>query len=171
MMDESNQDRAAGTSGGSAERSPNVADCPESSTRRRFCQVAIGGTAALSVAAVGYPIITFLRLPQALGPEELMEVPMENLVEGYAYWGEHRGRQIVVIRLNDEIRAFDGMCTHLSCIVHWESANQRFLCPCHGAAFDDLGNPMAGPVNMPLRRVDFVIEDNVLKIRDSSGRM
>lgn len=137
-------------------------------TRRRICQAAIGGTAAVSVATVGYPIVAFLRLPKSFGPQELMEVPLDELAEGYGYWGEHRGRQVVVIKLHDEIRAFDGTCPHLGCIVHWDSPNQQFNCPCHNARFDDLGNPIAGPVNTALRRVSFVLEEGILKIRDSS---
>jgi len=148
----------------------NANDGSPDGMRRRFCQVAIGGTAAVSAAAVGYPVVAFLRLPKSFGPQELMEVPLDALVEGYGYWGEHKGRQIVVVKLNEEIRAFDGTCPHLGCIVRWESENRGFHCPCHNAAFDDLGNPIAGPVNMPLRRVSFVIEDSVLKIRDTSGR-
>ena len=143
---------------------------PADGNRRRFCQVAIGGTAVVSAAAVGYPIVAFLRLPKSLGPLELMEVPLEELVEGYAYWGEHRGIQVVVVKLGDDIRAFDGTCTHLGCIVQWDSASRSFKCPCHNAVFDDLGNPIAGPVNMPLRRVEFVVEEDVLKIRDQGGR-
>jgi len=170
-MDEDSGDsriKTSGEGGGGTDAAP---DRPADDGRRRFCQVAIAGTAALSAAAVGLPIVTFLRLPKNVGPEELMEVPTEKLVEGYAYWGEHRGRQIVVVKLKDEIRAFDGTCPHLGCIVQWESASRRYLCPCHGAAFDDLGNPVSGPVNVPLRRVGFVIEEDVLKVRDSSGRM
>ncbi len=139
-------------------------------TRRRFCQIAIGGTAAVSAAAVGYPVVAFLRLPKSLGPVELMEVPLEELVEGYGYWGEHRGRQIVVIRLGEEIRAFDGTCSHLGCIVRWDSASRMFKCPCHEAKYDDLGNPVSGPVNAPLRRVEFVVDEDVLKIRDFFGQ-
>ena len=138
--------------------------------RRRFCQVAIGGTAAVSAAAVGYPVVAFLRLPKSWGPVELMEVPLEELEEGYGFWGEHRGRQIVVVKLGDEIRAFDGTCPHLGCIVRWDGSTQGFHCPCHNARFDDLGNPVAGPVNTPLRRVGYVVEDNTLKIRSSTGR-
>lgn len=149
---------------------PDHAENSTDAMRRRFCQVAIGGTAAVSAAAIGYPVIAFLRLPKSFGPQELMEVPLDALVEGYGYWGEHKGRQIVVIKLKDEIRAFDGTCPHLGCIVRWDSAARGFRCPCHDAAFDDLGNPIAGPVNRPLRRVEFVIEDTVLKIRDTSGR-
>ncbi len=143
---------------------------PIDSGRRRLCQVAIGGTAVVSAAAVGYPIVAFLRLPKLLGPVELMEVPLEELTEGYGYWGEHMGKQIVVVKLDGEIRAFDGTCPHLGCIVQWDSANRGFRCPCHEARFDDLGNPISGPVNSPLRRVEFAVEENVLKIRDTGGR-
>ena len=94
---------------------------------------------------------------------------MEELVEGVGVWGEHRGRQIVVIKLGGEIRAFDGECRHLGCIVRWESANRVFKCPCHEAKYDDMGNPIAGPVNQPLVRMEFVIKDGVLKIRDTGG--
>ena len=144
-------------------------DRPATGSRRRFCQIAIGGTAAVSVATVGYPIVAFLQLPKSLGPVELMEVPLDELVEGQGYWGGHRGRQIVVIKLGDEIRAFDGECTHLGCVVRWDSASCMFKCPCHEGTFDDLGNPVGGPVNTPLRRAEFVTEEGVLKIRDFSG--
>ena len=144
-------------------------DCSAGGTRRRFCQAAIGGTAVVSAAAVGYPVVAFLRLPKSFGPQELLEVPLDELEEGYGYWGEHRGRQIVIVKLKDEIRAFDGTCPHLGCIVQWDSADRGFKCPCHGAVFDDLGNPLAGPVNGPLQRVGFVIEEGILKIREVAG--
>ncbi len=143
---------------------------PADGARRRFCQVAIGGTALVSTAAIGYPLVAFLRLPKALGPVELMEVPLEELADGYGYWGEHKGRQIVVVKLGEEIRAFDGTCPHLGCIVRWDAEAHGFECPCHNGKFDDLGNPIGGPVNSPLRRVGFVVEEGVLKIRDSGGR-
>ena len=95
---------------------------------------------------------------------------LDALAEGYAFWGEHKGKQIVVVKLSGELRAFDGTCTHLGCIVQWDSASRGFRCPCHEARFDDLGNPVSGPVNIPLRRVGFVIEDDMLKIRDQSVR-
>lgn len=150
-------------------------ELPADSARRKFCKVAIGGAAAVSAAAVVYPVVAFLKLPKSLGPVELMEVPLDELVEGYGYWGEHRGRQVVVIKFggeNGEFRAFDGACTHLGCMVRWNSADHMFECPCHEGKFDDLGNPVSGPVNAPLRRVNFDVdvEENLLRIRDHFGQ-
>lgn len=135
-------------------------------SRRRFCQIAIGSTAVVSAGVASYPLVAFLQLPKSLGPLELLEVPLDELQDGQGYWGTHRGRQIVVIRMGDEIRAFHGECTHLGCIVRWDSAKRIFKCPCHEGTYDELGNPIGGPVNAPLRRVNFVVDDGVLKIRD-----
>ena len=30
-------------------------------------------------------------------------------------------------------------------MVHWESVNDRFFCPCHNGAFDASGAPTEGP--------------------------
>ena len=169
MNDTNNTDNGDSLVRDSLVRDSNLAPAVDD-TRRRVCQIALGGTAVVSAAALGYPVVAFLRLPKSLGPVQLMEVPLDELVEGYGYWGEHRGRQIVVIKLGDEIRAFDGVCTHLGCIVRWDSASRMFKCPCHEARFDDLGNPVGGPVNAPLRRVEFVVEEDVLKIRDFFGQ-
>ncbi|HKY02403.1 MAG TPA: FAD-dependent oxidoreductase [Burkholderiales bacterium] len=38
------------------------------------------------------------------------------------------------------------VCTHLRCIVHWNSAEQSWDCPCHGSRFDKFdGHPINGP--------------------------
>jgi Rieske Fe-S protein len=134
------------------------------SGRRRFCQILLGGMTTVAAGTVGYPVVTFLRLPKSSQPEEAMEVAVRDLADGSAVWGEHLGRQIVVIRRGEEIRAFDGACTHLGCIVQWDRAEGVFHCPCHGAAFDDNGNPVYGPVNTPLRHVEFNVKDGVLRI-------
>ncbi len=145
------------TSGSQDERTPGDG-------RRRFCQVMLGGMTGIAVGTIGYPIVTFLRLPMSSKPEDVLEVSLDDLADGTAVWGEHLGRQIVVIEKGNEIRAFDGACTHLGCIVQWDRATSTFRCPCHGAAFDDRGHPVFGPVNTPLRRVEFVVEAGVLKI-------
>ncbi len=132
--------------------------------RRRFCQLALGGMTLAAAGTVGYPIISFLKLPKSLRPDEALEIALADLPEGSAIWGEHNGRQIVIVKADGEVRAFDGACTHLGCIVQWEGASRTFTCPCHGAAFDAAGNPVSGPVNIPLRPVEFVVKDGVLKI-------
>ena len=148
--------------------SMETSQCPDGrhpdGRRRRFCQAAIGGMAFVATGTVAYPVVSFLRLPKSQRRQEVIEIALSDLSDGSALWGDHMGRQIVVINVDGDIRAFDGSCPHLGCIVQWEAASRSFLCPCHGAIFSDQGQPTGGPVNAPLKPVDFVVTDGVLKI-------
>jgi glycine/D-amino acid oxidase-like deaminating enzyme/nitrite reductase/ring-hydroxylating ferredoxin subunit len=44
-------------------------------------------------------------------------------------------------------------CTHMGCIVHWNSLEECWDCPCHGSQFSADGRPLNGPAVSPLARV------------------
>lgn len=37
--------------------------------------------------------------------------------------------------------AISAACTHMGCLVHWQSSDRRYHCPCHGGLFTEYGKP------------------------------
>lgn len=48
------------------------------------------------------------------------------------------------------LHALSAKCTHLGCVVHFNSAERSWDCPCHGSRFDVAGVVLHGPAAMPL---------------------
>jgi glycine/D-amino acid oxidase-like deaminating enzyme/nitrite reductase/ring-hydroxylating ferredoxin subunit len=61
------------------------------------------------------------------------------------------GEQLAVSRSVDgELTALSAVCTHLGCIVDWNTIDQTWDCPCHGSRFDHAGRVLAGPATKDL---------------------
>jgi glycine/D-amino acid oxidase-like deaminating enzyme/nitrite reductase/ring-hydroxylating ferredoxin subunit len=50
--------------------------------------------------------------------------------------------------------AYSAVCTHLGCIVTWNSSEHTWECPCHGSRFDRKGRVLNGPAIRPLREIE-----------------
>ena len=46
------------------------------------------------------------------------------------------------------------VCTHVGCIVHWNSFEKCWDCPCHGSQFQPDGTVINGPAVRPLAEVE-----------------
>jgi hypothetical protein len=46
------------------------------------------------------------------------------------------------------------VCTHVGCIVHWNSFEKCWDCPCHGSQFQPDGSVLNGPAVRPLAAVE-----------------
>jgi glycine/D-amino acid oxidase-like deaminating enzyme/nitrite reductase/ring-hydroxylating ferredoxin subunit len=51
-----------------------------------------------------------------------------------------------------ELHAVSAVCTHLGCIVGWNSAEKSWDCPCHGSRFSTEGRVLHGPAVEDLER-------------------
>jgi glycine/D-amino acid oxidase-like deaminating enzyme/nitrite reductase/ring-hydroxylating ferredoxin subunit len=52
--------------------------------------------------------------------------------------------------LNGRLHMLSASCTHVGCIVHWNSFEQCWDCPCHGSHFAPDGSVLNAPAVMPL---------------------
>jgi len=81
----------------------------------------------------------------------------------------HKDRPAVLINLPDGgFVAYDGICTHLGCQVHynkvavsgWENNPQQVFSPCHGGVFEpSTGKVLDGPPPRPLPKIKLEIDD------------
>jgi Rieske Fe-S protein len=59
--------------------------------------------------------------------------------------------KLAVCRDRDgKLHVHSATCTHLGCIVHWNSTEQCWDCPCHGSQFAADGGVLNGPALSPL---------------------
>jgi len=55
---------------------------------------------------------------------------------------------------NGKLHLHSASCTHMGCIVHWNSLEQCWDCPCHGSQFAPDGTALNGPAVSSLARVE-----------------
>lgn len=166
----------------------------EELSRRSFFLRALAGIAAAFTAAVAIPVIGFgtapgwtakagLRLTSnavtpALRPsgwssagklddfkvgEPRFIALTRDVVDGWVKSQEEVA--CYVIRTGDaQAVAFDHHCTHLGCPLAWSAGAGKFLCPCHGGAFDATGKVVAGPPPRPMLRYETKIESGEIMV-------
>jgi cytochrome b6-f complex iron-sulfur subunit len=59
---------------------------------------------------------------------------------------------LIVENGNKEVRDYgiNAVCTHLGCVVPWNKAANKFMCPCHGSQYDETGKVVRGPAPLSL---------------------
>ncbi|MEA2418023.1 MAG: hypothetical protein QOE60_229 [Thermoleophilaceae bacterium] len=62
------------------------------------------------------------------------------------------GQRAVYRDPEGELHALSARCTHLGCIVNWNSGEGTWDCPCHGSRFGPLGEVIMGPAVKGLER-------------------
>jgi glycine/D-amino acid oxidase-like deaminating enzyme/nitrite reductase/ring-hydroxylating ferredoxin subunit len=80
---------------------------------------------------------------------------------------ESQGKKLAVYRDTEgQLHALSAICTHLGCVVDWNSAEKSWDCPCHGSRFNVTGEVLHGPAYTPLAAVS--LDDPVVNVADKS---
>ncbi|MHC3469615.1 FAD-dependent oxidoreductase [Streptomyces sp. 7R007] len=81
--------------------------------------------------------------------------PVDALPPGEGAVVRADGGRLAVYRDDDgALHAVSARCTHLGCLVAFNSAERAWECPCHGSRFDTDGKVIEGPATRPLERRD-----------------
>jgi len=145
--------------------------------RRRFLGMAskvamasglAGGYGAMGLVAGRY---LYPAHPQETGWMFLAELDRMSVGDSLHYEAPG-GEAVTVARQGSagdasDFIALSSTCPHLGCQVHWQSAEERFFCPCHNGTFDAVGRGTSGPpgdAGQSLPRYALRVENGLLFI-------
>jgi Rieske Fe-S protein len=125
--------------------------------RRTFVDFVLGGGVLASLASFLYPVLKFVMPPPVTEPIETSVVAAKvgelapNSGKVFKF-GRRPG--LLVNTPAGELRAFDGICTHLNCTVQYRPDYGQIWCACHNGLYDLSGKNIAGPPPRPLERLN-----------------
>lgn len=131
--------------------------------RRNFMKASTLGLAAFATAESGYIGWKFAspRIVEGEFGGEFEVGKVEDYLPG-SVTPITNGRFYLVRQADGGLLAIYRQCTHLGCAVPWEPAEQRFVCPCHGSAFEMSGAVLNAPAPRPLDLFELRIEDGTI---------
>lgn len=123
--------------------------------RRSFVDLLLGGGLIGAAVSFLYPVLKFVMPPavaeameQSVVAAKVGELPPNS---GKIFkFGRRPG--LLINTPAGELRAFDGICTHLNCTVQYRADFGNIWCACHNGHYDTLGGNISGPPPRPLER-------------------
>ena len=123
-------------------------------SRKRFIDWMLGTALGGLIVAVLYPVASYLVPPPA-GESSVnsvtLDIKLADLKPNSGQIFKFGNEPGLLIRTpGGDVRAFTAVCTHLGCIVQYDSAHQEIWCPCHNGRYSLQGANISGPPPKPL---------------------
>lgn len=121
--------------------------------RRRFLDVLGGSFLSLWGLGIAALLTSYLRTPhgERVAERQVHVGPLDEMRIGEARLVRHGTSPFFVIRRDAEtVIALSAICTHVRCVLDYDSERRCLVCPCHDGRFDLGGNVLSGPPPRPL---------------------
>jgi glycine/D-amino acid oxidase-like deaminating enzyme/nitrite reductase/ring-hydroxylating ferredoxin subunit len=90
------------------------------------------------------------NIAEHLGPSEVSSVDEIAPGEGAILRDGSIGKLAIYRSEQGELIRRSAICTHIGCVVHWNTLEKCWDCPCHGSQFAPDGQVLNGPAISPL---------------------
>lgn len=105
-----------------------------------------------------------VELFPVLDEDELPRSGVKRINLSYERGGRKINTRAFIVMSRTGLTALSPVCSHLGCLVNWDSNKREFLCPCHGGRYNMDGDVIAGPPQRPLTRLPIVIREGKVYI-------
>ena len=126
------------------------------------CTKAVSG----SSAPTSEPVVEDTQTPSQGGEVVIAQVSALVAGEGFNFTAND-GTDAILFKTKDEkVYALSRICTHEGCSVDFDLAQNKLICPCHGATYEAPdGNVISGPTQRNLKKINVKVDgDNVLEV-------
>ena len=126
------------------------------------CTKAVSG----SSAPTNEPVVEDTQTSSQGGEVVIAQVSALVAGEGFNFTAND-GTDAILFKTKDEkVYALSRICTHEGCSVDFDLAQNKLICPCHGATYEAPdGNVISGPTQRNLKKINVKVDgDNVLEV-------
>jgi cytochrome b6-f complex iron-sulfur subunit len=153
-------------------------DVPDMGRRQFMNLLTFGSITGVALGAL-YPVVKYFIPPSsgaagagvtakdALGNDVIVSEFLAAHVSGDRTLAQGlKGDPTYIVVQGDQTLSnygINAVCTHLGCVVPWNTSENKFMCPCHGSQYDETGKVVRGPAPLSLALVHAdVTEDDKL---------
>lgn len=142
---------------------PYTAAGEDGVTRREFTRYLVAASVAVAGSGGLVSLWASLRSVNTGTPTPI--VALDELAVGSSFLFSYptQADPAILLRLDAEtVVGFSQKCTHLGCVVYWVSDERQLECPCHEGVFDVTGEPVSGPPERPLGRIEVEVREGTI---------
>lgn len=127
--------------------------------RRNFLKWLLAIFSTVTVSSFVYPLLRFLAPPGSEAKAQELILRKVDVPVGGAKSIVFNSTPAIIFNNKDKgYIALSKVCTHLGCIVEYNSEKNSLVCPCHAGIYDLEGNVRSGPPPKSLTRIPVRVE-------------